>query len=376
MIYADYAASAPMSPRAMKVLTDAMGRLYANPSSLHTAGQEAAEAVEKARGQCAALIRANPDEIIFTSGGTESDNLALRGVNAGRIIVSAIEHPAVLRTAEDLALSGTEVLTLPVKSSGAADPEELRTLLESLPEKRTLVSVMFANNETGVIQPVRELAEVTHRYGGLFHCDAVQGTGHVPVDVKELGCDLLSASAHKLCGPKGIGLLYVRRGTELHPVLTGGGQETGLRSGTESVPLIAAFGEACEEAGERMTEESLRLEKLRGRIEEELLSLPDTVRNGQGDRLPGICNLSFGGIGGEALSLMCDLRGLAVSSGSACHAGDERPSHVLTAMGTDLRYLTSALRISVGRFTSEEDIRGITDCISEAVRMLRGMAGS
>ena len=373
MIYADYAASAPMSEGALAVLSETARNLYGNPSSLHTAGQEAREAVEKARQQCADLIGASPEEIIFTSGGTESDNLALRGSGRRRLIVSAIEHPAVLRTAEDLAAHGTMLTVLPVNEKGAVSPDDLEAALgeSDIP---ALVSVMFANNETGMIQPVSRLAETAHCHGALFHCDAVQGTGHVPVDVKSLGCDLLSVSAHKLHGPKGVGLLYVRRGVTPDPVLTGGGQEQGLRSGTECVPLIAAFGEACREAGEVMEEEAVRIARLRDRIEEELLKLPDVRRNGEGDRLPGISNLSFGGVGGEALTLMCDLRGLAVSSGSACHAGDERPSHVLSAMNVPARYLTSALRISVGRFTSDEEAAGIVRCVAESVEMLRDMA--
>lgn len=379
MIYADYAATTPMSGRAAEMLARAAGTLYGNPSSLHSFGQEARDAVEKARTQCAALIHAHPGEIVFTSGGTESDNTALRGTDPERLIVSAIEHPAVLRTAEALAAAGTEVRILPVEPDGAVSSDTLEEMLAELPEKRTLVSVMFANNETGVIQPVKKLAEITHRYGGLFHCDAVQGTGHVPVYADEIGCDLLSVSAHKMHGPKGIGFLYVRDGVTLKPILTGGGQEQGLRSGTESVPLIAAFGEACEEAAQCMAEEAVRVRRMRDRIEEELLRLPDVRRNGRlhgrlPGRLPGICSLAFGGVGGEALTLMCDLMGLAVSSGSACHAGDERPSHVLTAMGIDGHYLTSSLRISIGRFTAEDDCAGIVSCVTEAVRTIRDMS--
>lgn len=369
MIYADYAAASPMPPRALDVLTDTARRVYGNPSSLHDSGEDAAEIMETARRQCAALIHAKPHEIIFTSGGTEADNLALRGCGRSRIAVSAVEHPAVLRTAEALAEKGSGLTVLPVSESGAVIPE-----LPSEIDGDTLVSVMLANNETGVVQPVKKIAALAHERGALFHCDAVQGAGHIPVDVNEIGCDLMSVSAHKLGGPKGIGFLYVREGTPLNPILTGGGQEHGLRSGTESVPLIASFGAACAEAAEKMQEEAVRIARFRDEIEHGLMKLPDVRVNGEGKRLPGICSLSFGGIGGEALTLMCALRGLCVSSGSACHSGDERPSHVLTAMKVPEHYLTSALRISLGYGTAEDDIPAVIACVKECVGLLRGMS--
>lgn len=373
MIYADYAASSPMTERALAVLTGTARNLWGNPSSLHQAGQDAHDVMERARRQCAGLIGAESDEIFFTSGGTESDNLALRGVNADCIITSSIEHPAVLRTAEDLARHGTAVTVLPVSEGGAVCAETLGNALAGA-HGRVLVSVMLANNETGVIQPVRELARTAHAHGAVFHCDAVQGAGHIPTDVNAIGCDLMSVSAHKLGGPRGIGLLYVRRGVKIDPILTGGGQEHGLRSGTESVPLIAAFGEACEEASRSMDAECARLGALRDRIASELLRLGDVRRNGVGNCLPGILNLSFGGVGGEALTLMCDLRGLAVSSGSACHAGDETPSHVLAAMQVPAEYRSSALRISLGHGTTDDDADGIVQTVTEAVTMLREMS--
>lgn len=368
MIYADYAASSPMLPGALETLVRLSAELYGNPSSLHSFGEEAAAVLAEARKKCADMIGAEPDEIIFTSGGTEADNLALRARAYRWIAVSAVEHPAVLRTAEALAEKGIPVFTLPADADG--------TVAVSLPDEARgegLVSVMLANNETGIIQPVRELAELAHERGALFHCDAVQGAGHIPIDVRRLGVDLMSVSAHKLGGPKGIGFLCVRRGLALNPVLTGGGQEHGLRSGTESVPLIGAFGKACELCRERMAEDSVRLAGIRDRIESALTGLGDVRINGEGERLPGITNLSFGGIGGEALTLMCDVNGLAVSSGSACHAGDERPSHVLEAMGVPERYLTSALRISLGWNTREEEAEEIVSAVTEALRSLRGM---
>ncbi|MBQ8370488.1 MAG: cysteine desulfurase, partial [Clostridia bacterium] len=306
MIYADYAAASPMTKRALDVFTETARSLYGNPSSLHQYGQDAHDAMEHARRQCADMIHACPDEVVFTSGGTESDNFALRGMHPERIITSAVEHPAVLRTAEDLARRGVRLTVLPVDEGGVVSLCALETALRDA-DGKILVSVMLANNETGVIQPAREIGRLAHAYGALFHCDAVQGAGHVPVDVSEFGCDLMSVSAHKLGGPKGVGFLYVRRGVKLDPILTGGGQEHSLRSGTESVPLIAAFGAACEEASRTMDAESARLSEMRDRIEAELMKLDDVRRNGEGERLPGILNLSFGGVGGEALTLMCDL---------------------------------------------------------------------
>ncbi|MBQ8511702.1 MAG: cysteine desulfurase [Clostridia bacterium] len=372
MIYADYAAASPMTKRALDVFTETARSLYGNPSSLHQCGQDAHDAMEHARRQCADMIHAQPDEVVFTSGGTESDNFALRGMHPERIITSAVEHPAVLRTAEDLARRGVRLTVLPVDEGGVVSLCALETALRDA-DGKILVSVMLANNETGVIQPAREIGRLAHAYGALFHCDAVQGAGHVPVDVSEFGCDLMSVSAHKLGGPKVVGFLYVRRGVKLDPILTGGGQEHGLRSGTESVPLIAAFGAACEEASRTMDAESARLSEMRDRIEAELMKLDDVRRNGEGERLPGILNLSFGGVGGEALTLMCDLRGLAVSSGSACHAGDETPSHVLTAMNVPEKYRSSALRISLGHGTSDADAEEITRIVTESVKLLREM---
>lgn len=368
MIYADYAASSPMLPEALETLARLSAQVYGNPSSLHSFGEEAAAVLDDARRKCAGMIGAEPDEILFTSGGTEADNLALRGAPWKWIAVSAAEHPAVLRTVESLEKQGTTVMILPVNASG-----ETEVYLPANASGAGLVSVMLANNETGVIQPVKEMAALAHSRGALFHCDAVQGAGHIPIDVKELGADLMSVSAHKLGGPKGIGFLWIRRGIGLSPVLTGGGQEHGLRSGTESVPLIGSFGEACSQSVIRMNGDGLRLTKLRDRIERELMQLPDVRVNGEGKRLPGILNLSFGGVGGEALTLMCDVNGIAVSSGSACHAGDERPSHVLTAMGVPERYVGSALRISLGWNTHEEDADGIISAVTEVVNTIRAM---
>jgi len=370
VIYADCAAACPMLPRALETLVRLSGSVFGNPSSLHTFGEEAAAVLEDARQKCASLIGAEADEILFTSGGTEADNLALRGMDWKWIAVSAIEHPAVLRTAESLEDNGIPLMILPVGEDGAVDvclPEEARG--------GGLVSVMLANNETGVLQPVKEMAALAHERGALIHCDAVQGAGHIAIDVRELDVDMMSVSAHKLGGPKGTGFLYVRRGIRLNPVITGGGQEHGLRSGTESVPLIGAMGEACAESMERMETDAVRAARIRSRIESELLLLDDVRLNGEGKRLPGISNLSFGGVGGEALTLMCDLKGVAVSSGSACHAGDERPSHVLSAMNVPEHYRSSALRISLGWNTSDSDADEIVRAVRESVETLRGMSG-
>lgn len=374
MIYADYAATTPLSDRVYDVLCRTSRDVFGNPSSAHSFGRGAAAVVERAREQVAGLLGCDPDEVYFTSGGTEADNHAMRFASAcgsGRtILTSAIEHPAVLRAAEAYA---ARVLLVSPEASGAVSAEHVREVLSAHPET-ALVSLMYANNETGVIQPVRAAADAAHAAGALFHCDAVQGVGHVIPSVRELGCDLLSVSGHKFHAPKGIGALYIRKeiARDAAPFHYGGGQERGLRSGTLPVPLIAAFGEACAEAAEVMHEDDRRVRLLRDRIAEELLTIPDSVRIGGGETMPGILNIAFAGTYGENLMLLCDLRGVCLSTGSACHAGDDTPSHVLTAMGVPEEYLTSSVRISIGRYTTEEEAERIAGVIRECVALARG----
>lgn len=370
LIYADYAATTPVSERVYDTLCQTTREIFGNPSSAHSFGRAAAEAVELARERAAFLIGCDPDEIFFTSGGTESDNHAVRFAKGKRIVTSEIEHPAVLESARHTA-SAVELIK--VGRDGAASVDSLRQILRDNPDT-ALVSLMYANNETGVIQPVREAADSAHAAGALFHCDAVQGAGHGMPSVRELDCDLMSVSGHKLYAPKGIGLIYIRKEIIKNaPALHyGGGQERTLRSGTIPTPLIAAFGEACAEAREVMLSEENRIRGLRDKIERELLKLPDSMRIGSGKRVAGISCLSFAGTTGEALMLLCDLRGVALSAGSACHSGDDTPSHVLSAMDIPEEYRSSAIRISIGRNTTEDDAVKIIETVSECVALARG----
>ncbi len=369
MIYADYAATTPLSERVYDTLCRTSREVFGNPSSAHSCGRAAADIVERARQQTAALLGCDPDEIVFTSGGTESDNHALRCARGKPILTSAIEHPAVLNAARNIA---SRVHRVEPDSDGRVSADRIARVLRNTPDI-ALVSLMYANNETGVIQPVREAADAAHAAGALFHCDAVQGVGHVMPEVRKLGCDLLSVSGHKFHAPKGIGALYINRkiaGTV--PVFHyGGGQEHGLRGGTLPVPLIAAFGEACAEAAEIREAQDRRIRILRDTMAEELLQIPGSLQIGRGDTLPGILNIAFSGTYGENLMLLCDLRGVCLSTGSACHAGDDTPSHVLTAMGVSEEFCSSAIRISIGRFTTEEDAFRITETIRSCVALAR-----
>ena len=369
-IYADYAASTPLSDRVYDTLCRTSREVFGNPSSAHSSGQEASAVVERAREQTAALLGCDPDEVYFTSGGTESDNHAVRFAAGKTILASAIEHPAVLNSVRGTA---RRFYLLAPEENGAVSPDTVRTMLCLHPDT-ALVSLMYANNETGVIQPVREAADAAHAAGALFHCDAVQGVGHVMPTVRELGCDLLSVSGHKFHAPKGIGALYICReiARDAVPFHYGGGQERGLRSGTLPVPLIAAFGEACAEAADVMRGEDRRIRLLRDRMEDELLQIPDSMVIGQGERMPGILNIAFAGTFGENLMLLCDLRGVSLSTGSACHAGDDTPSHVLTAMGVPDAYRTSSIRISIGRGTTAEEAERIAETVRSCVILARG----
>lgn len=369
MIYADYAATTPLSGRVYDTLCRTSRELFGNPSSAHSCGRAAADAVEYARGQTAALLGCDPGEIVFTSGGTESDNHAMRWAAGQPVLVSSIEHPAVLNAAQNTA---SRVHRIAPGADGRVPADGIARILRREPDI-ALVSLMYANNETGVIQPVREAADAAHAAGALLHCDAVQGIGHIMPAVRELGCDLLSVSGHKFHAPKGIGALYInKRIAGTAPVFHhGGGQEHGLRGGTLPVPLIAAFGEACAEAAERRDAEDRRIRLLRDAMAEELLKIPGSLRIGSGDVLPGILNIAFSGTYGENLMLLCDLRGVCLSTGSACHAGDDTPSHVLTAMGIPEEFRSSAVRISIGRFTSEEDVSRITETVRRCVMLAR-----
>lgn len=362
-IYFDHSATTPLDPRVLTAMGPYLGGAFGNPSSLHQEGRVAREAVETARAQVASLIGAAPGEIIFTASGTEADNLALIGAvrasgRLGHIVTTSIEHAAILDTCRFLSQSGTRITRLPVDAHGVVGPS---SLLKALQAKVSLVSIMAANNVVGTLQPIEELAHLTKLHGVVFHTDAVQAAGKTPLDVNHLHVDLLSLSAHKLHGPKGMGALYVRKGTRLSPIVFGGGQERGLRSATENVAGIVGFGAAAAIAREELAEEATRLAKFRERIARELRRLlPQSHLYGHPvHRLPG--HLSFGLRGQERevgrLLAALDAAGLAVSAGSACsaqHSGE--PSGVLLAMGYDDERARGLIRVSLGRFNTQQEV--------------------
>jgi len=376
-IYLDHNATTPVRPE----VAEAMGRClleeYGNPSSLHGPGQEARAAVEGARRQVALGLGCAPEEVFFTSGGTEADNWALQGCLAeragGGLVLTAIEHHAVLHAGKHLGALGHPVRLVQPDGRGWVDPEAVAAALDG---RTVLVSVMLANNETGVVQPVAQIGRLVRGRGILFHVDAVQGFGKVPVRVGEMEADLVSISAHKLNGPKGVGALYARRGTPLAPWTYGGSHEGGRRAGTENTPGIAGFGRAVELALSEQEGAGVRLAQLRDRLEAGLLAGIEGLRvNGAGaPRLPNTLNVSVPGVQSEALLLALDLEGVAVSSGSACSAGEEEPSHVLLAMGLERRLAGGSLRFSLGWGNTPEQIERVLDLMPPLVRRLRDLA--
>jgi len=373
-VYLDHNATTPVDPQVREAMLPFLGEECGNPSSIHGLGSRAREAVEGARRVVAQALNCTARRIIFTGGGSEANSLALLGVAnsaaPGRrhLVVSSIEHPAVLAPALALEREGFELTVLPVNSEGVLEPARLA---EALRDDTLLVSVMLANNETGALQPVAALAQVAHARGALFHCDAVQGFGKVPVDVAELGVDLLTVSAHKLHGPKGVGALYVARDVELEGVIKGGGQERGLRAGTENVPGIVGFGKAVELAVQRLYgNEAQRLARLRDRLEADIVALlPGARRNGpQRERLPNTLSMTLPEIRGESLVLFLDRKGIAFSSGSACKAGNPDPSHVLLAMGLNAQEAHCSVRFSLGAGNTEEDIDYVVESLREVLK--------
>lgn len=374
IIYLDHAATSPLAPDVLDAMLPWLRDGYGNPGSLHRVGRRARQAVKTAREQVAALIGADPREIVFTSGGTEADNLALAGVPAkrtGGLVTTATEHHAVLHTARRLATSKCPVDELPVDRDGLLELDALRYALDN---ETALVSIMHGNNETGVLQPVDAIAASCREVCVPFHCDAVQAVGHVPVDVSTWPVDLLSLSAHKLGGPKGIGALFVRRGVDMAPQLTGGGQERKRRAGTENVASIVGFGAACERARKSMATSRARLEGLRERLESGILArVPDALLNGaRTDRLPHIANIGFAGAEGEGILYGLDAEGICVSTGSACTSGVADPSHVLRAMGQSHVEALGAVRFSLGYDTTEADVDRLLNVLPRVVRELRG----
>jgi cysteine desulfurase len=348
---------------------------YGNPSSLHWFGQRARAAVEEARARVAALVGAEPPEIVLTGSGSEADNLALRGVAARArssrraIVVASIEHHAVLNTAKALADEGVPVAIARVGAEGALDLEDFARKLD---QGSALASVMLANNETGCVQPVAEASRLARGRGALVHCDAVQAAGRLAIDVRSLDVDLLAVSAHKIGGPQGVGALYVRRGTPMAPLVRGGGQERNRRAGTENVAGIVGFGAAAEEALATLGAEPARLRALRDELEGRLLAVAGARRNGGEPRLANTSNVSFEGVEAEDLLMALDLEGLAVSTGAACAAGGVEPSHVLRAMGFAPERVQSSLRFSLGRETTGDDVARAAQLVPDVVARLRG----
>jgi len=378
-IYLDHAATTPTHPEVVQAMLPFFGESFGNPSSIHFFGQESRASVDEAREKIASLIGAGSEEIVFTSGGTEADNLALKGValanrqRGNHIITTAIEHHAVLRSCHCLEEQGFLVSYLPVDAYGLVDPDEVR---KAVRPGTILVSIMHANNEVGTVQPVVDIAAITRERGIYLHTDAVQTVGHLPLDVDGLGVDLLSMSAHKLYGPKGIGALYVRRGTRIAPVMHGGGQERGLRASTENTPGIVGFGKAAELARRAAGGEAKHLSVLRDWLIQALLQgIPQLHLNGHpSHRLPNNVNVGIEFVEGEAVAISLDLEGIAASTGSACSSHDLEASHVLTAMGVSAVLARGSVRFSLGRMTTEDDVRRVAEVLPRIVARLRSMS--
>lgn len=351
-VYMDHAATTPVDPKVVKAMIPYFTEIYGNASSLHSFGREAHNAMEEARRKVAEMVNAYPEEMIFTAGGTESDNIAIKGTayaNRSRgdhIITSTIEHPAVLETCRSLEKQGFKVSYIPVDKNGLIELEALR---KAVTERTTLITIMHANNEVGTIEPIEEIAEIAEAKSIIFHSDAVQSAGKIPVDVKDIGVDFLSISAHKIYGPKGIGALYVRKGTRLEPIIHGGGHERGLRSSTENIPGIVGLGKAAELAKTRMSEDAAHLTNLRDQLIKATLSdIEESYLNGHPTkRLPNNAHFRFTGIEGEALILNLDEKGIAASTGSACSSKKLLPSHVLMAIGLNEVQAHGSLRLTL-----------------------------
>jgi len=375
----DYAATTPVMPEVIEAMVPYFHDKFGNPSSIHSMGQEGRDAVEKARGQVASLIRCQPESVVFTGCGTEADNHAIKGVafanreKGNHIITTTIEHHAVHYTCEFLKSMGFDVTFVPVDKYGMVDPRDVK---KAITKKTLLVSVMHANNEVGTIQPIEEIGKITREAEVYFHVDAVQTFGHLPIDVDKLGIDFLSASAHKLYGPKGVGMLYIRPGSSIVPLLHGGEQEEGRRAGTENVAGIAGFGKAAEIAQQDMDKEAAALTGYRKKLIEAILGIVgDTYLNGHPQvRLPNNVNFSFNFIEGESILMYLDAEGICASTGSACSSASSEPSHVLTAMGIPVERARGSLRLTMGRWTTQDDIDKVVEALPRIVAKLREMS--
>jgi cysteine desulfurase len=378
-IYLDYAATTPTHPEVVRAMTPYFNQAFGNPSAIYSYGQEAKNGIELARFKVAGLIHARNDEIVFTGGGTEADNFALKGVafankNKGNhIITTAIEHHVVLESCKFLEQMGCTVTYIGVDKYGLVDPDDIK---RAITDKTILISVMHANNEVGTIQPIAEISKIAREACVYFHIDAVQSAGHIPTDVNQLGVDLLSMSAHKLCGPKGVGALYVRKGTKLVSFMHGGGQENGQRAGTENVPGIVGFGKAAEIAGLEINEETVRLTNLRDKLISRILTNIDhTHLNGHPvKRLPNNVNISVEFVEGESMCLNLDAAGICASTGSACSSGNAEPSHVLLAIGVPPIQAHGSLRFTLGKWTTDEEIDKVLEVLPRIVSKLKAMS--
>ena len=377
MIYLDNAASTQIHEDVLNSMLPFLKEQYGNPSSIHRYGRLTRKAIHKARKQIASLINADPAEILITSGGTESNNTALMGIlsqfPSSQIITSSIEHDAILEPCKKLNSNGFHVDYLPVDNFGMVDTSDLQNIIS---EKTSLVSVMFGNNEVGTIQPIAKIAKICDENKVLFHTDAVQAVGKLPIDVKELGIDLLSISSHKLHGPKGIGALYIKDGVKIDPIILGGGQEFRLRSGTENVASIVGFGQACEIAENNLSENILFIKKLQTLLIKKVLEeIPETTFNGHSEsRLYNNTHFTFLGVNGEDLIIKLDEYGIAASTGSACSVNTQKASHVLESMGFSLEQITGSLRLTVGIFNTENEINETVNILKKVVEELRAVS--
>jgi len=378
-IYLDYAATTPTRPEVVQAMLPYYSEAFGNPSSLYSYGLEARQAIEAARDKVAAAIGAKKEEIVFTGGGSEADNLAIKGVafangrKGNHIITSVIEHHAVLATCKFLEKRGFKVTYLPVDKYGLVDPEKVR---KAITEKTILISIMHANNEIGTIQPIAEIGKIARKAKVYFHTDAVQTIGHLPVDVNELKVDMLAMSAHKFYGPKGVGVLYIRKGTRIVPLINGGEQESGRRAGTENVTGIVGLGKAIELAGQELAPEAERLTALRNKL---IQGIPERIEkvqlNGHPEqRLSNNVNFSVEYIEGESTCLNLDLEGICISTGSACSSAEAKPSHVLLAIGLSPEKARSSLRFTLGRLTTAEDIERVLEVLPRSVARLRAIS--
>ncbi|AQT69593.1 Cysteine desulfurase [Anaerohalosphaera lusitana] len=377
-IYLDNNATTRVDPEVLDAMMPYLSDLYGNPSSMHTFGGQVGQKIRQAREQVAALIGCDPSEIIFTSCGTESDNTAIRSAlqthsDRSKIVTTRVEHPAVLSTCRELEHHGYSVVEIGVDEKGRLNMDEY---VDAVDDDTAVVTAMWANNETGVIFPVEELAEIARANGAVFHTDAVQAVGKIPCDMSESKIDMMSLSGHKLHAPKGVGVLYVRKGTRLAPFMLGGHQESGKRAGTENVAGIIAIGKACEIAQKWMEDENTRVKAMRDKLEKTILeSCPDCFVNGDTEnRLPNTSNISFEYIEGESILLLLDRLGICASSGSACTSGSLEPSHVLRAMGVPFTAAHGSIRLSLSRFNTDEEIEFVAKKMPEIIKRLRELS--